>query len=145
MLIDGAKYNVIHFWKAYGMPNKDWPIFNSKINFDFYFINWWFEAVCCDINSEITLAWLNTRKCVSPKFHSEIQKLCFKNFSKIRQIMAWIKPLYTDFELTVECWWMLIWHVSSFPKMYNTIFCTITQHCTLASCVLWSKIKIFSL
>ena len=51
-------------------------------------LNWWFEAVCCDINSEITLAWLNTRKCVSPKFHSEIQKLCFKNFSKIRQIMA---------------------------------------------------------
>ena len=23
MLIDGTKYNVVHFWKAYGMPNKD--------------------------------------------------------------------------------------------------------------------------
>ena len=28
MLIDGAKYNVINFWKAYGLQNKDWPIFN---------------------------------------------------------------------------------------------------------------------
>ena len=58
MLIDGVKYNVLHFWKAYGMPNKDWPILNSKINFDFYFINWWFEAVCCDINSEILISML---------------------------------------------------------------------------------------
>ena len=41
MISNGAKYNVIHFW--------NWPIFNSKIYFDFYFIN------CFKVSSFICL------------------------------------------------------------------------------------------
>ena len=141
MLIDGAKYNVIHFWKAYGMPNKDWPIFNSKINFDFYFINWWFEAVWCDIDSGITLASLNTQKSYAPKFHSKFcqksKNYVFNFFSsqKLEKIMAWIKTLYIDFELTVdEC---LFGMYQAFQKCITLYFApSLSMDCTVASCVL---------
>ena len=87
MLIDGAKHNVIHFWESLWHANcqicKDRPIFNSKINFDFYFINWWFEAVCCEIDSGITLASLNTQKMSHQNFMQNFirnPKILFLNF-----------------------------------------------------------------